>query len=641
MESVFTEVIIPNKQSCILGTIYKHLSMKHLKFNNDYMEELLRVITHENKNCILTGDFNLNLLKHAKSPGVSKLLENLLSHNFMPQITLPTRITEKTATFIDNILINTNKLNSISGNITTSISDHLPQFIVLDSLLGTSTDESSFQFLYRSFKNFNEENFSNDINQINWTFATENNDINLGFETLLCLIDKMLDKHAPVKKCIRKEQKVPLKPWVINDIKKSISVRDKLYKEMIKAKNDKIKKRKHEIYKTYRNKIADLLQVSRKCHYQKYFEENKKNSRAIWQGIHDIVYSRKSKKNNTPSSLLIDRKTTANPKDIAENFNNFFTSIGTKLQNNIPPTRRQYFDYLKYPNPKTFFISPDEIKNIINSIKSSKCVGPNSIPTKILHLIKDKISIPLSELINKSFATGSFPNICRTAKVIPIFKTESRLLCNNCRPISLLSNISKIIEKIMYQRLNNFLEETNCFYNLQFGFHLNLSTNNALLSIIENIQTDLDNGDFAAGVFIDLKKAFDTADHDILLKKFEYYGVRGLLKDWFQSYLKNRKQFVSVNNSTSNTKEITTGVPQGSVLVPLLFLLYINDLHKSVKHSETYHFADNTNIMQSNKSLDVLSKNLNKDLKSISQWLKADNLSISKTKLSFTEIQQA
>ena len=113
--------------------------------------------------------------------------------------------------------------------------------------------------------------------------------------------------------------------------------------------------------------------------------------------------------------------------------------------------------------------------------------GQTVYQLKILHLIKDKISVPLSELINKSFATGCFPNICKTAKVIPIFKTESRLLCNNYRPISLLSNISKIIEKIMYQRLNNFLEETNCFYNLQLGFHLNLSTNNALLSIIENI----------------------------------------------------------------------------------------------------------------------------------------------------------
>ena len=194
--------------------------MKHFKFNNEYIEELLRLITHENKNHILTGDFNPSLLKDAKSPGVSKFLENLLSHNFMPQITLPTRITEKTATLIDNILINNNVLNCISGNTTTSISDHLPQFIVLDSLLGTSTDADSSQISFRSFKNFNEENFSNDINEVSWTFATENNNINLGFETLLRLIDKTLDKHAPVKKCIRKERELPIKPCDTNGMKK-------------------------------------------------------------------------------------------------------------------------------------------------------------------------------------------------------------------------------------------------------------------------------------------------------------------------------------------------------------------------------------------------------------------------------------
>ena len=148
----------------------------------------------------------------------------------------------------------------------------------------------------------------------------------------------------------------------------------------------------------------------------------------------------------------------------------------------------------------------------------------------------------------------------------------------------------------MLQTVNKFLEETNWFYNLQFRFHLNLSTINALLSIIRNIQIDLDNGDFWAGVFIDLKKAFDTVDRDILLKKLEYYGVRELSRDWFQSYLKNIKQIVSISNSTSNTEEITTGVPQGSALGSLLFL-YINYLHESVKHSKTYHFPDDTNII--------------------------------------------
>ena len=206
-----------------------------------------------------------------------------------------------------------------------------------------------------------------------------------------------------------------------------------------------------------------------------------------------------------------------------------------------------------------------------------------------------QISIPLSELINESLSTGCFLNICKTAKVIPIFKTKSRVVCNNYRPIFLLSNISKIIEKIMHQRLNKFLEETNCFYNLQFGFHLNLSTNTALLSIIENIQIDLDNRDFAAGVFIDLKKAFGTVVHHILLKKAWILWCEKVIKRLVPVILKNRKQFKLISNSTSNTKEITTSVPQGSVLGSLLFVLYINDLHRSIKHSKTYHFADNVN----------------------------------------------
>ena len=221
---------------------------------------------------------------------------------------------------------------------------------------------------------------------------------------------------------------------------------------------------------------------------------------------------------------------------MAEHFNNCFTSIGRNLQETIPPTRKDYAQYLKTPNKP---IKPDEICDIIKTLKNSKSTGPNSITTKILRIIKKSISTPLSTPINNPFANRTFPNVCKIAKVVSVFKNESRLLCNNYRPISLLSNVGKIIEKLMHQRLNQFLEENECFYPHQFGFRLNISTNNGLMSIIENIQTRLDDNEFTAGVSVDLKKAFDMVDHEILIGKLEHYGVRGIAKEWFCSYLAN------------------------------------------------------------------------------------------------------
>ena len=180
----------------------------------------------------------------------------------------------------------------------------------------------------------------------------------------------------------------------------------------------------------------------------------------------------------------------------------------------------------------------------------------------------------------------------------------------------------------MHKRLNKFLQQERCFYHLQFGFRVNFSTNNALMSIIENNQTHLDDSKYVAGVFLDLKKAFDTADHDILIKRLEHCGVRVVAKDWFIPSLKERKQFFVIENETSPTKQILTGVPRGSVLGPLLFFIYINDLNTCIQFLKTSHCADDASIMQSNKSLKVLAKRLNKDLSNLSYWFRANKLSL-------------
>ena len=225
---------------------------------------------------------------------------------------------------------------------------------------------------------------------------------------------------------------------------------------------------------------------------------------------------------------------------------------------------------------------------------------------------------PLKEIINLSFSTGIYPTQLKLAKVIPTFKNKGDpLLVSNYRPISLLSNVNKIFQRIVHKRLYSFLNKYNCIYEFQFGFRAQHSTNNALLSLTEKIREALDSkgGIFACGVFIDLQKAFDTVDHSILLKKIKHYGIRGLTNQWFKSYLSGRTQFTSVNGYDSKIKDMKNGVPQGSVLVPLLFLIYINELHNAIKFSTVHHFADYTNLLVSNSCIKKIQDQINLDLK--------------------------
>ena len=233
--------------------------------------------------------------------------------------------------------------------------------------------------------------------------------------------------------------------------------------------------------------------------------------------------------------------------------------------------------------------------------------GPHSIPTDILHIIKLNISEPLSDIINLSFVKGVYFENLKISKTIPTFKeNRSNLNCNNYRPISLLSNKNKVIEKLIHSRLYNFLSLHNCIYDLQFGFRKMNSKNHALLSLTEDMRKALDNNLFTAGVFIDLQKAFDTVDHEILLYKLNHYGIGRVANDWFRSYLTNRKQFVSINGFDTNLVTMHFGVPQGSVMGSLLFLIYVNDLHAAIRYSTTQHFANDTNLLIHNNSLKQL-----------------------------------
>ena len=288
---------------------------------------------------------------------------------------------------------------------------------------------------------------------------------------------------------------------------------------------------------------------------------------------------------------------------------------------------------------KTFFfkpVIPQEICEIINSFDINISVGPNSIPVYILKIYKDFFSKNLCEIVNLSFITVIFPDSCKLAKIIPLHKKDDPLFCENYRPISLLPILSKIFEKLIYKRMYSFLEENKLIYNRQFGFRSNYSTEHALINnLTEYIKNLLDSGNIVCGVFIDLEKAFDSVNHEILCQKLIYYDFRGKSQLLIKSFLSNRKQCVSINGFNSDNQNITCGVPQGSNLGPLLFLLYINDFRFSLCQSNSNHFADDTCILFSSSKLKTIESILNYDLKCTSIWFRANRLSlnVSKSKL--------
>ena len=241
------------------------------------------------------------------------------------------------------------------------------------------------------------------------------------------------------------------------------------------------------------------------------------------------------------------------------------------------------------PTPNTLFLLPttcQEIEDIISNLKSNKA---NSIPAKIIKLLKDVLFKPLVILFNLSFASGVVPDKFKIASVIPIYKKSSHNNLINYRPISLLSIFNILLEKLMAKRLTHFIEKHELIYSKQFGFRRNHSTVQTGLSITDKIQTAIDAHEYSCGIFLDFSKAFDTINHKILISKLENYGIRGLAKKWFCSYLSNRKQFVTIHDCKSDLREINCGVPQSSVLGPLLFLLYISDFKNSSTLLDFHH----------------------------------------------------
>ena len=329
---------------------------------------------------------------------------------------------------------------------------------------------------------------------------------------------------------------------------------------------------------------------------------------------------------------------TQDPQRIVVEFAKYFCEVGPKYANAIPKSEATCCNYLTNNINGNMFITPtdkQEVLDIINQLKNKTTQGHHGISPKLLKDLKHPLSSPLATIINKSLSEGKFPDIMKIARINPIFKAKDKTDISNYRPISILPTLSKVFEKVIFKRLYSFLEKYSILSENQFGFRPKHSTIDAIIQFTNQITEGFKNKKTSVGLFCDLSKAFDTIDHGILIKKLHYYGIRGLALQLIKSYLTERKMYVQIEQSKSNQLILTHGVPQGSILGPLLFIIYINDLPNSLCHGNATMFADDTNILKSAHNTQILIKEMNEDANNLYNWFSANKLSLNISKTYF------
>ena len=626
-QALWIELLFEKKSNIICGIIYRqHNSPESFQA---YFNEALESFSLSDKAVYVMGDFNINLLNAETCNYTKDFLLALQSYSFIPTIDKPTRVYNTSATLIDNIFVNKNYEKITSGNIISDISDHYSQFCFVES-----SCEKNFpkRTMIRDFSRFSEEDFNTELAQVDWDsiLARTQDNVDVGFSKVYNKLNKLVNKHAPLKPLSKRKYKQFMKPWITKGLLKSIKVKNALF-----ASGDIDK------YKFYRNKIITLTRHSKKLHYQAYFTQNMNNMKKTWVGINQVM--NRNKRNSKPITALKrlnSNQVTYNPAELPNVLNDFFSSVGQKLASKVPDSNRHFSEYLTNVNcAHSFFFEPVtslEIELEISLLPSNKAYGLYSCPVRVLKCAKNIISSLLAEMMNISVQTGKYPSKLKHAKVIPVYKCDDETDPSNYRPISLLSIFNRIFEKIMYSRLKSYVEQNELLYKAQYGFREKFSTQHAILDIVNSIQMNMDKKMFSCGIFLDFKKAFDTVDHSILLDKLYFYGIRGIVHDWFSSYLADRTQTTQIdNNHISSKRNSVTGVPQGSVLGPLLFLIYINDIYTCSNNLSFYLFADDTNLLYADRNLKSLETVVNNELQNVCDWLNANKLTINAKKSNF------
>ena len=477
-----------NNQECTIGGIYRHPTGNIAHFNDALNGTISKI--KANSLAITLGDININLMNE-ENVNTSTYLNNYFVNNFIPCITIPTCIKNRSAMIIDHIFVKIPpkliQIKCSSGNLITDLSDHLPNFTFLDLKIQTLKKRPFIRLFTETNKKLFAEKLLDEAPLINDNDLT---DPNRAYDIFSNNYHRLFNKYFPLTRMSKKAAKD--KPHITSGIKVSIKHKNRLYKKYKENSNEV----NHAIYNRFKNNITKTIRTAEKMYYRKIISSHTNSTTNLWKIFGKILNKKKVKHKNT-SSLLIDDVKVTEPQLITNSFNKFFCEIGEQLADKFDNVNiSEHKKFLKDPAPQSIFLHNTNVTEIINTVrnlKNSNSTGHDEISTKFIKLSLPILAPALVKIFNLSLSSGIYPDRLKIAEVLPIFKKGSPTSVNSYRPISILSSINKIFEKIIYSRLTKYIDKFQLLYRYQYGFRKNHSTDHALTELVDQIRFSIDN----------------------------------------------------------------------------------------------------------------------------------------------------
>jgi len=587
----------------------------------ELLDPVMQAVTN-NQRAFLVGDLNIDSINPC--PAGNEFINFCYSYSFLPLINLPTHVTNNSSTCLDHIYYN--QLDTVwTGVFKTDITDHYPVFVLLNVCYDNSRIVTK---TFRDHSNFSLNKMKDEL-----SFFCDNFHLNTGtyddrFSLFVDGVQNIYDKCCPIRNKSMSFGRF-LKPWISTSLIKCINRKHYLFKQY---KRNLIP---FERYNAYKNMLTSITRRAKERYYFNKFKFHVKDSKKTWTMINSLIRSKE--KNRVIDEIEVEGTRIVDSQEIADCFSDHFSNAAIRLDRLVPAVEKSALDYLDNPQLMSMFVPPvigSDVKRVMSELPTKSC-DIKLVPAYIYKYFSDLLSPVIANLFNESVRLGTFPGRLKVARVVPVFKSGNKMMVTNYRPISTLPFLSKTFEKLMYKHLLSYLNSNNLICDHQFGFRQGFNTSDAVSELLDYVYSSLDNRKIMLSVFLDLSKAFDTVNHGVLMSKLNNLGIRGSVYSWFKSYIGDRKQYVSISNCNSSVTTPCMGVPQGSTLGPILFLLYINDMSRCSGLFKCVHFADDTTLLLDSHDPNQLVESVNRELLNVRNWLCANRLSLNIGKTSY------